>query len=334
MITRSARASAVRSASTTTPRSSGRFDTRRTVTPCATRERASSPLLVSVVSPTVSSVPTASSSAVTMGRATGGCNASASAMLRAYSTGWANGRCYHLRRSPEHTPIRGGRPLDPDRPNPDNARPAPEAPSGLFAQLTATRAAAIRMIRAHIDLAMAEANEIKGEVIRTLALGGLAAASLVFVAFLLLIGLILFLGEWLFGSMGWGVLLGTELLIGTAVFAVLAALRSARLGTAVAIAFALGLVVAIVFGTNVLNTIYRDIASQFAPQADPGDISFAIGAGIGALIFAIVGLFAGARGGTAGSAAGGLFAGAIAGALLGSWPPASSGSPSTPTRAR
>ena len=173
------------------------------------------------------------------------------------------------------------------------------------------------MIRAHIDLAMAEANEIKGEVLRTLALGGVAAACLVFVAFLLLIGLCLFLGEWLFGSLGWGVLLGSELMIAVAVFAVLAALRSARLGTALAIGFAIGLVAAIVFGTNVLNTIYRDIASQFATQADPGDISFAVGAGIGALIGAIVGLLAGARGGTAGSAAGGLFGGAIAGALLG-----------------
>ena len=173
------------------------------------------------------------------------------------------------------------------------------------------------MIRAHIDLAKAEADEIKGEVLRTLALGGVAAACLVFVAFLLLIGLCLFLGEWLFGSLGWGVLLGSELMIAAAVFAVLAALRSARLGTALAIGFAIGLVAAIVFGTNVLNTIYRDIASQFATQADPGDISFAVGAGIGALIGAIVGLLAGARGGTAGSAAGGLFGGAIAGALLG-----------------
>ena len=61
--------------------------------------------------------------------------------------------------------------MDPVPRNPDNARPAAEAPSGLFAQLAATRAAAIRMVRAHIDLAMAEANDIKGEVLRTLALG-------------------------------------------------------------------------------------------------------------------------------------------------------------------
>ncbi len=66
--TRSARPSAARSASTTVARSSGRFEIRTTVTPRATIDRASSPLLVSVVSPTVSSVPIASSSAVTSAR--------------------------------------------------------------------------------------------------------------------------------------------------------------------------------------------------------------------------------------------------------------------------
>ena len=77
-----------------------------------------------------------------------------------------------------------------------------------MAQLKATRAAAVRVVRAHVDLAKAEANEIKGEALRALALGGLAAASAIFLVFLLLIGLMLFIGEWLFGSLGWGVLLG------------------------------------------------------------------------------------------------------------------------------
>jgi hypothetical protein len=188
---------------------------------------------------------------------------------------------------------------------------------GLIAQLQATRAAAIRVVRAHIDLAKAEANEIKGEVLRTLALGGLAAFSLVFVAFLLLIGLFLFLGEWLFGSLGWGVLLGAELLIATAVFAVLAALRSTGLTRAFAIAFALAIVVGAVFGTNVLNTLYRQIADQFATVADPGDISFGYGAAIGAALFGLGGLLFGARGGTASGAVGGLIGGLIVGALLG-----------------
>ena len=69
--TRSARESAVRSASTTTSRSSGRSAIRETATPWATSERASSPLLVSVVSPTVSSEPIARSSAVRIRRGAG-----------------------------------------------------------------------------------------------------------------------------------------------------------------------------------------------------------------------------------------------------------------------
>jgi hypothetical protein len=218
---------------------------------------------------------------------------------------------------PNERPPRGGRPLDPDRPNPDNARPDAEAPSGLLAQLAATRAAAIRLVRAHVDLAIAEANEIKGEVLRTIALGGLAAASLVLVAFLLSIGLFLFLGEWLFGSLGWGVLMGAEFLVAVAVFGVLAALRSSGLARAVGIAVALGVVVSVVFGTNVLNTIYRQVAAQFATPADPGDISFLYGAAIGAAVLGIVGLLVGARGGSGSAAAGGLIAGVVVGALLG-----------------
>ena len=154
-----------------------------------------------------------------------------------------------------------------------------------MAQLAATRAAAIRVVRAHIDLAKAEANEIKGEILRALALGGLAAACLILVAFLVPIGLFLFFGEWLFGSLGWGVLHGTELLVAVAVFAVLAALRASGLPRAIAIAFAVGLIVSIVFGTNILNTAYRQIATVFPPQADPGDIALGVGAAIGAVIF-------------------------------------------------
>ncbi len=188
-----------------------------------------------------------------------------------------------------------------------------------MAQLAATRAAAIRVIRAHIELAKAEANEIKGEVFRTLALGSFAAACLILVAFLVPIGLFLFFGEWLFGSLGWGVLHGTEFLVAVAVFAVLAALRSSGLPRAIAIAFAVGLIVSIVFGTNILNTAYRQLATAFPPQADPGDIALGAGAAIGAVVVGIVGLVLGARGGNLGNAFAGLFAGAVLGVFVGAF---------------
>ena len=68
---------------------------------------------------------------------------------------------------------------------------------------------------------------------------------------------------------------GAELLIAAAVFAVLLALRPAASARPFAIALVMGIVVTIVFGTNVLNTIYVQIAEQFPATSDPGDISFA-----------------------------------------------------------
>ena len=112
---------------------------------------------------------------------------------------------------------------------------------------------------------------------------------------------------------------GTEFLVAVAVFAVLAAVRSAGLPKAIAIAFAVGLIVSIVFGTNILNTAYRQLAIQFPPQADPGDIAFGIGAAIGAVVVGVIGLVLGARGGSLGNAFAGLFAGAVIGVFIGAF---------------
>ena len=68
VITRSACASASRSAPATTSRRSGRAEIRSTSTPSAVSSRAISPELVSWVSPTSSSAPTASSSAPSIRR--------------------------------------------------------------------------------------------------------------------------------------------------------------------------------------------------------------------------------------------------------------------------
>ncbi len=66
--TRSTAASASRKAAVTSARSSGTATMRRTLTPWSESARASSPPFVSRVSPAVSSLPTASSSAVRIGR--------------------------------------------------------------------------------------------------------------------------------------------------------------------------------------------------------------------------------------------------------------------------
>src|SRR6478609_6475635 len=346
--TRSARVRASRSAATTTGWSSGRFATRSTVTPFATSDRARSPLLVSVVSPTVSSVPIATSSARRMGRG-GGTSAMPGAYrrarrvvrrLRCAARHKASARMKRAgmidpQPTTAHT-LPGGRPLDPDRPAPDEPRtpdesatpvepPAPRAPKppppapapGLKRQAGATKDALIVLVRAHVDLAKAEASEI-GDEIKVVAAGaGIALVSLILIAFLVPIGTLLFLGEWLFGSLGWGVLHGTEFLALLAVGAVLAVLHAGRVGRSILLAFVAGVVVAILFGTNAPNQLYSLIAHQVGTIADPGPIAFAAGAAIGAAVFGLLGAFAGARNGSAGDAFKGLLGGAIIGALIG-----------------
>jgi hypothetical protein len=222
------------------------------------------------------------------------------------------------------TPSPGGRPLDPDRPTSDEPRPAPRPapptpapPPGLKRQAGATKDALLGLVRAHIDLAKAEATEI-GDEIRVVAAGaGIAFGALVLIAFLVPIGTALFLGEWLFGSLGWGVLHGTGFLLVLAVGAVLAVLHAGRVARSLVLAFLAGVLVAVLFGTNAPNTLYRAIADQFGTAPDPGPIVYGVGALVGAVVVGILGLIAGARNGTAGDAFRGLIGGAIIGALLG-----------------
>ena len=101
-------------------------------------------------------------------------------------------------------------------------------PPGLREQAGSTVNAAKRLLRAHVNLAKAEAGEIAGEVGRMVALGAAALALLFTVGILVLVGLPLFLADWLLGSMGWGVLLGAFLLLDLAVTVLLVALGVGR----------------------------------------------------------------------------------------------------------
>lgn len=115
---------------------------------------------------------------------------------------------------------------DPKRTDADPADPAGMAgePAGLRAQIGAVRDAIRRLITAHVELARTEIGEIGAEIGRVALLGGIAFGGVLLVGLLLPIGGILFLAEWLLGSIGWGVLLGIEALLDLALFAVLAAL--------------------------------------------------------------------------------------------------------------
>ena len=97
-------------------------------------------------------------------------------------------------------------------------------PKGLREQIGAVRGAVQRLVSAHLDLARAEASEIGGEIGRVALLAGAAFGGLFIVGLLLPIGGLLYLSDWLLGSIGWGVLLGTIVLLEVAVVAVLVAL--------------------------------------------------------------------------------------------------------------
>jgi hypothetical protein len=180
--------------------------------------------------------------------------------------------------------------------------------------------ALLGLVRAHIDLARAELEQITSEIARAAALGGLAAAVVLLAGLLLAIGGLLFLGEWIFGSIGWGLLLGVELLLAIAVTAVLVALRVPGLGRDVVAAFAIGVLVALVLGFSLPNQAFAAIGDALALNVDPAVRPLVVGVALFALLFAIVGLVVGVRGGGgAGGAIGGLLVGALAGVAFGAF---------------
>ncbi len=196
-----------------------------------------------------------------------------------------------------------------------------ERSRGLRDQFKVTREAAIRLVRAHLELAQAEFAEILERVRRIAVFVGLAVALLFFVGVFAPIGAMLFLGEWLFGSIGWGVLLGMELSVALAVTLILAALGSSGgdLGRPFLVAVVLGVAVGFLLGLDVANEGWRrlgeEIAPTLAPDSRPLVVATAILAGLGG----ILGLVAGVRSGGLGGTIGGLVFGAILGALVGAF---------------
>jgi hypothetical protein len=121
------------------------------------------------------------------------------------------------------------------------------------------------MVRAHVRLAQAEFAEIADEAKRAAMLGGIALALLFVAGMLASIGSILWLDEWLFGSIGWGPLHGTEFLI--AVAATLALLifpaSAGRIGLSVFVGAIAGVVVAVILGLNLTNQGWGWVADHY-----------------------------------------------------------------------
>jgi len=135
------------------------------------------------------------------------------------------------------------------------------------------------------------------------------------------VGTALFLGEWIFGSMGWGILHGTLFSIATAVILVLIALRVSRayLAGTLILAALIGIAVGVVLGLALPNAAYAAILESASPGSEGGIGPLLVGVAIWGAILALLGLALGARASGAGGALGGFFVGAIIGALFGAF---------------
>jgi hypothetical protein len=134
------------------------------------------------------------------------------------------------------------------------------------------------------------------------------------------IGSILWIGEWWFGSIGWGVLLGTELFVALAVSLVLIGLGTGAGGQvrAVVVGAVVAIVLAVLLALNLPNRAWTALADALQLAVRPEWRILALAVPIPAVVLAVVGLVVGllTRAGI-GAALGLAVLGAIIGAALG-----------------
>jgi MFS family permease len=198
--------------------------------------------------------------------------------------------------------------------------PEPEPAPGLGGQFSATRDAGRRLLNAHVDLAKAEFAEIGDAAKRASIFVGIAIGAAIVAALLLGVGLPLFLGEWIFGSIGWGILIGLLALAAAALAGVLLALEpaiDAHVGRSFAFGVFIGVVVALIFGGNLTNLAWSvladNVAGNLAADSRPLVVAVISLGVIGAVIGLVVGLASGLGTGSLGT----LVLGGVAGVGLG-----------------
>ena len=187
--------------------------------------------------------------------------------------------------------------------------------------MLATRDAAIGLGQAHIDLAKAELSSIAGEIGRIAALVAMAIVVVILAGLLGVIGTALFLGEWLLGSIGWGVIHG--ILAFTAI-AIAAGLTAAGVGAGrVGRSLVAGIVVAVVVGVGLglewPNQAYAAAGEAARLNVELGVRPLVVGLLIGALIGALLGFAAAVRIGSGGGRLAAIVGLAILGALIGAF---------------
>ena len=208
-------------------------------------------------------------------------------------------------------------------------QPPDPGQTGLLDQFQRTRESFMGLLQAHIALLKAELNDILGEVKVLATQAGILLFFALLTSILLYVGGALFLGEWLFGSIGWGLAHGV--LLGMAIMVIMAlAIVGARARTAI-YSFLLSVLVvvgvAVLCGSNVAYDAVAQASGNLAqPFGAPGVIALFGGIVLGALLFGILFAFVGGAKGAIGGAILGVFLGAIVGWLIAgapwTWPPA------------
>jgi hypothetical protein len=186
-----------------------------------------------------------------------------------------------------------------------------------------TRFGGQKLADAHIELLRAELAVAGRELAIVIGMALAIVALAVVAALLLVIGTSLFLGEWLFGSMAWGILHGVLFFIALIVPLALDLAGGRR------DAFLRGLLAAIVvtlalwalFASNVLRDSAVNAGRSLEASLDivPAFLPTLVGLVAGMVIVGLLGLIVGLRGGGAlRLLMVGLVVGAIVGAILGS----------------
>jgi hypothetical protein len=115
-----------------------------------------------------------------------------------------------------------------------------------------------KLLEAHVALLRAELAEAGRKLGIIVGLAAAAAFLAFLVAILLYVGSFLFLGEWLFGSMGWGIIHGT--LLGVGIIAGVAVDLAGGRTRSYAWGLAWGVVVGVVFGLVLSLNVSNDAA--------------------------------------------------------------------------
>ena len=197
-------------------------------------------------------------------------------------------------------------------------RDARDAPGGLRETIAAVRAAAERLVRAHVDLVKTEIGEIAGEIGRLVGLLAVSMGCLFVLGIFLPIGLFLFFGDWLFGSLGWGVLHGALLLIAVAIESAFLAIGipGRRVGRDLALAALLGIFSGLALALDLTNRGWTEVGVRLLPEADPVTRPLLVAVVAIAIVGGVIGFVLGwPRGG--GATAAGLLGGVLVGALIG-----------------